>query len=60
MHNPQLKMPTSRGTQTYEQWVVQMQDGIAVTVKEKENRRKLMACTEHLKVRRRFQISTTH
>ncbi|XP_072025888.1 uncharacterized protein [Amphiura filiformis] len=53
-HNPQLKIPSSRGNQTYEQWVVQMQDGIAVTVKatdDKNTRRhKLMACTDHLKV----------
>ncbi|XP_072025648.1 ATP-dependent RNA helicase DHX58-like [Amphiura filiformis] len=53
-HNPQLKIPSSRGNQPYEQWVVQMQDGIAVTVKAPDDkdtrRRKLMACTDHLKV----------
>lgn len=50
MEDPKLKIPSSRGTQTYEQWVVQLVNAVAVTVRDKGVRRIMMACTDHLKV----------
>ncbi|XP_033632690.1 probable ATP-dependent RNA helicase DHX58 [Asterias rubens] len=45
----ELKCPTTRGTQVYEQWLVRMQDYIAGATTDNDNRMCLVTCTDHLK-----------
>ena len=50
-NNPQLRSSSCHGSQAYEQWVVQLQNDILVSnIIDKAVKRKLVACTDHLKV----------
>ncbi|XP_072025649.1 antiviral innate immune response receptor RIG-I-like [Amphiura filiformis] len=48
--NPQLRTSGNYGSQTYEQWVVQLQNDILEKEKDKPMKRRLVTCTDHLKV----------